>query len=175
MAATTMMSRDLSDYGVPPAIIGKLVTTAPDRMEWLMPSDLSLLGVTMLAAKPSTRRAAPAADQPGPNTPDSPQPETAFEQGLADRRQWETWFKSLLGEYKAGAEYWSGHRSLPKPGSCFGPAGQSLGDWSKGCVAAQQRLAPTDIRRRSEPDYRRGWNSYPRSAGNGWEANRAGG
>jgi hypothetical protein len=171
LMATTLMARDLAAYGVPPAIIGKLVTTEPGRMEWLVPSDLAQLGVTTLAAPPPVRREAPA---PG-LTGDTPDPGTAFQHGLADREQWETWFKSLLGEYQAGAEYWSGQRSLPKPGSCFGPAGQSLGDWTKGCIAARQRLAPTDIRRKSEPDYRRGWNSYRQSAGSGWGTNRTGG
>jgi hypothetical protein len=34
-----------------------------------------------------------------------------------------------------------------------------------GCVAAQQRLAPSDVRRKTEPDYRLGWNSSPEERG----------
>ena len=29
-----------------------------------------------------------------------------------------------------------------------------------GCEAAKLRLTPRDIKRKSDPDYRRGWNSY---------------
>jgi len=93
------------------------------------------------------------------------EPETeAYRQGAADRRAWETWFNQLTRDFRAGAEYWSGQRSLPKPGSCYGPAGQNLGDWTAGCIAAKRFLDPTDIHRRSEPDYRAGWNSYSPNA-----------
>lgn len=34
-AVTTMMARMANDLGVPPAVIGKMVTTLPDRMTWL--------------------------------------------------------------------------------------------------------------------------------------------
>lgn len=84
---------------------------------------------------------------------------SAFEQGLADRRGWEEWFSSLSGDYRAGAEYWAGQRSTPRPESCSGAAGQRLGEWISGCLAARERLASLDQRRRSEPEYRRGWNS----------------
>ncbi len=96
----------------------------------------------------------------GENGSVMPQSTTVFQQGLADRKQWETWFNSLTGDYHEGARFWSAQRSLPKPGSCFGPNGQSLGDWTAGCLAAQQRLAPADARRKSEAEYRQGWNSY---------------
>jgi hypothetical protein len=49
MAVTTVVARALSEYGVPPAIIGKMVATAPNRMEWLTPDDLASMGVTILA------------------------------------------------------------------------------------------------------------------------------
>jgi hypothetical protein len=29
-----------------------------------------------------------------------------------------------------------------------------------GCEAAKARLTPKDVKRKSDPDYRRGWNSY---------------
>jgi hypothetical protein len=81
---------------------------------------------------------------------------TPFQQGLADRQGWENWFVGLTGDYRAGAYYWSGQRSLPQPGSCTTLGG----DATAGCFAAQGRLASTDARRKSEPDYRLGWNSY---------------
>jgi hypothetical protein len=81
---------------------------------------------------------------------------TPFQQGLADRQKWEVWFASLSSEYRSGAYFWSGQRSLPQPQSC------SLlgGDATAGCLAAQARLAPSDARRKLEPDYRLGWNSF---------------
>jgi hypothetical protein len=85
----------------------------------------------------------------------------AFQQGAADRQQWENWFGSLTGEYRRGAEFWAGQRSLPHPGSCYGPNGQDQGDFTAGCVAAQTRLGPMDARRKSEPSYKAGFNSYP--------------
>lgn len=90
----------------------------------------------------------------------------AFQQGSADRQGWEDWFGRLTGDYRSGAAFWSGHRSIPNPGSCYGPAGQNLGDWTAGCVAAQQRLAVPDVRRKAEPDYWQGWNRLPTLAAN---------
>jgi hypothetical protein len=48
-AATTSMAREAGALGVPPAIIGKMTETAPQRMEWLLPSDLAAMGVTVVA------------------------------------------------------------------------------------------------------------------------------
>jgi len=83
----------------------------------------------------------------------------AFTQGLADRQACETWFAGLSGQYKAGAEFWAGQRSLPNPAGCYAAGGRDLGAWSEGCVAAQRLLGPSDARRKSEPEYRLGWNS----------------
>ena len=47
-------------------------------------------------------------------------------------------------------------RSIPHPGACIGtPA------FVAGCNQAKPRLAPCDILRKSEPDYKLGWNSFP--------------
>lgn len=110
--------------------------------------------------------AVPAAPQYyGSTTPPSlipgqPPKSRAFEEGLDDRRVWENWFGSLSGPFKDGAEYWSGQRSISKSGSCYGPGGQNLGDWTMGCLAAKRVLTPSDIRRKSEPEYRAGWNTF---------------
>jgi hypothetical protein len=85
---------------------------------------------------------------------------SAFDAGLADRRAYEEWFASLTGDFQKGAEYWAGQRSLTKPGSCFLADGSSAGEWTQGCLAAQRQLAPSDVRRKAEPDYRQGWNAY---------------
>jgi hypothetical protein len=46
---TTVSGEVLAQYGVPPAIIGKMVQTAPDSIEWLTPTDLASMGVLPLA------------------------------------------------------------------------------------------------------------------------------
>jgi hypothetical protein len=98
--------------------------------------------------------------QVNPSPPTSASP---FDAGLADRREFENWFVSLTGDFQKGAEYWAGHRSLPKPGSCYLADGTSAGEWTQGCLAAQRQLAPSDVRRKAEPNYRQGWNSYAAS------------
>ena len=40
MGFTTVFARVAAQYGVPPAIIGKMVQTEPGRMAWLTPNDL---------------------------------------------------------------------------------------------------------------------------------------
>ncbi len=83
----------------------------------------------------------------------------AYLDGQADKRSWNTWFGSLSGDYRDGAEYWASVRSNRKPGSCYGLRGERYGNWTAGCLAAQQRLNPSDRRRRAEREYRAGWNS----------------
>lgn len=85
---------------------------------------------------------------------------TAFQDGLRDRTAWERWFTGISGEFRDGAEYWAGQRSLSNPRSCYDVAGEHLGEWTAGCQAAKRFLTPTDVRRKSEPEYRAGWNSY---------------
>ena len=86
------------------------------------------------------------------------QPTVALLDGQRDRKDWELWFAGTAGQYRAGARYWTTQRSLAQPGSCSLP--KKPGEWTDGCIAAQQRLGPTDVRRHAEPEYRRGWNSY---------------
>ena len=170
MAVTTAMARNLGGLGVPPAIIGKLVQTPPGRATWLTPSDLASMSVTVLdeaSSAPSRSYASPSVNaptqyygSPSMTPPNEPASSRAYEQGLADRRAWEWWFGGLAGAFKDGAEYWAGERSNPQPGSCYGPAGQNLGDWTEGCLAAKRVLSPSDIRRKAEPEYRAGWRGY---------------
>lgn len=79
-----------------------------------------------------------------------------FDQGLQDRTAWEQWFNGLRGDYKTGAFYWAGQRSLPHPGSCQ----QMDADFYRGCTDAKVKLATTDALRKTEPGYKAGWNSY---------------
>jgi hypothetical protein len=76
--------------------------------------------------------------------------------GQQDRGSWEQWFNNLQGDYKTGAFFWASQRSLPKPGSCS----QMNSDFYAGCTAAKTRLASTDVLRKSEPDYKAGWNTW---------------
>jgi hypothetical protein len=93
----------------------------------------------------------------------APTPVAANAQGVADRQAWEAWFASKSGGYRSGALYWSGQRSLAKPGAC---TTLKTEDGKNGCLAAKAMLDPFDARRKTEPDYRLGWNSVaaPRSA-----------
>ena len=92
--------------------------------------------------------------------PPEPTKVTAFQDGLHDRTAWERWFAGISGEFRDGAEYWAGQRSLPGPRTCSGAAGEHLSEWTAGCLAAKRFLTPTDARRKFEPEYRAGWNSY---------------
>ena len=85
--------------------------------------------------------------------------ENPFQRGLMDRTELEQWVAAQSADFRQGAEWWAGRRSLPNPGSCNGPAATSQ-DFVFGCEAAKTRLTPIDIMRKSDPEYRRGWNSY---------------
>ena len=100
-AITTLMARAASDYGVPASIIGKMVTTPPDKMAWLTPEDLKAMGAQSIytqsaayrpgsrlrpgsgpAPTPPTPAAAPAPAAPPPSAaPDSPAPAAPARQG----------------------------------------------------------------------------------------------
>lgn len=89
----------------------------------------------------------------------SAQNEAPYSAGVADRSTYENWFAGLSGGYKTGVDFWVYHRSLPGQDTCFANGMSRRSDWMYGCLAAQQRMSPWDVRRNSEPDYRLGWNS----------------
>lgn len=113
------------------------------------------------AEPPAPRQAAPAPrrdDAEGENTParlvaHEPQ---AFRDGLRDRDAYEAWFGRLEGPRRDGALFWARNRSLPRPPPC--PADDPA--FLEACQEAQRRLTPSDQRRREDPEYRRGWNSF---------------
>lgn len=182
-AVTTQMARKAADFGVPPTIIGKMVTTTAGGMAWLSQDDLRSMDVELV----NTRRAsyepgsplrpgvAPAASTgPGPTSGPAPQistgpqaasagtvpPAVASPTFLAGRRarmDYEAWFSSVSGDVRAGAEWWAGVRSHAPRDHITCETGTPL--WIVGCKQAQTLLAPTDNRRRAEPDFRAGWNS----------------
>src|SRR5579859_2249588 len=89
----------------------------------------------------------------------APQASSAYRDGQADRQAWETWFAAQTGDARNGAYYWSGQRSLPKPGACNTSPPSTGPEWTEGCFAAQRKLATSDARRKTEPEYRSGWNN----------------
>ena len=91
------------------------------------------------------------AQQPDTNSPEA--------QGHVDRVSFETWIGSLNGDQRRGAEFWVQERSKPKAVSCLATDGSSVPEFVAGCQKAQSRLALPDVRRRTEPDYRNGWNA----------------
>jgi hypothetical protein len=108
-------------------------------------------------ASPATQAALPS---PAPSSSPAPAEHAAkgpFEQGIADREAWESWFAGLNGDYRRGASYWSGQRSLAHPGPCKALGGEA----TAGCEAAKLRLDPSDARRKTDRDYRFGWNVDP--------------
>ena len=79
--------------------------------------------------------------------------------GLADRQTWEKWFASLSGDEREGAAWWAAHRSLPFHGPCGSARDNPTADWTAGCLNAEQMLEPFDRLRKTDPQYRLGWNS----------------
>lgn len=109
--------------------------------------------------KATVRQIAGGKASPGANAQDRASLESAsFYQAHADRLAFDAWFAGLADDARLGAESWASRRSLRTPGNCEPPQGRST-QWSVGCTAARQKLGAFDARRKSEPDYRRGWNS----------------
>jgi clan AA aspartic protease (TIGR02281 family) len=88
-----------------------------------------------------------------------------YDKGVADRAAWEKWFQEQSGSYRAGAEYWAGERSNPRPGNCSPPVSDQL--FTMGCEAAKIRLTPSDVLRKSDAEFKRGWQVYEGQPGDG--------
>jgi hypothetical protein len=87
--------------------------------------------------------------------------QSMFDQGSQARGQWEQWFNSLPGgDYKTGAFFWASQRSLPNPQTCK----QMNDEFYKGCTEAKLKLAPSDALRKTEPDFKTGWNAWTANA-----------
>jgi hypothetical protein len=96
---------------------------------------------------PSTLPAPAATAAVAPSAP-------SFQRGHADRQSWENWISPAVGDYRSGALWWAAHRSVPNRGC------QSLsGAANQGCIDAKAVLDPFDANRKSDPDYKAGWNS----------------
>jgi hypothetical protein len=163
MALTTAMARAARELGAPDSVVGRMVTTPPDQMAWLTRQEVAAMRIQIVPSAPSERRAEPerrpsppavAAPTPPPQT--RQQPQSSFERGLADRTTWESWVMGTQGQMRAGAEFWAANRSRPNPPTCNNPDP----GFNYGCEAAKIQLARYDALRRSDPEYRAGWNAY---------------
>ncbi|HEY4040386.1 MAG TPA: hypothetical protein VGM32_00915 [Rhodopila sp.] len=72
-----------------------------------------------------------------------PKPGPSFAQGVADRKVADSWHK------------------LAPPGLCSGQLGPGQEDVKSACAKAEALLAQFDQHRRTDAEYRRGWNSIP--------------
>jgi hypothetical protein len=182
LAVTTLMARDARDLGVPPAIVGKMVETTPGRVEWLSPEDLRSMKVTLfegdltsalhqqqtqtVASAAVAPPVAPAATTVQPRLPASPNGATGemltgAALGRADRWNIEDWIAGLRGEYRDGAEFARTRFPETRPADCYGPNNVNRGDFTLGCMVAQQRLSLIVQRIRADQDYASGWNTVP--------------
>lgn len=171
-AVTTLMARKAAELGVPSDIIGRMVTTPPDRMAWLTPAELEEMHVEIVEDDTNTYRpgsplrpgqpaasvAAPTSSQlaPSPSRTRSP----AYAQGKSDRAKYQAWFDAQEGDNRTGASWWEAHRSQAVQLHLTCSTLASTPSFVQGCSSAQTMLAQADRRRLVEPDYRAGWNSF---------------
>ena len=79
-------------------------------------------------------------------------------QGHADRQGFEQWIQSLPPDQRRGADFWAQERSKPRPQPCAARGKAEPPEFTAGCNDARSRLAGFDVRRKTEADYRVGWN-----------------
>lgn len=119
---------------------------------------LALLGL-MFALLPHSHTPA----QPTYSGPSYSSSGSSYDQGAADWRALKSWFATQSGDSLAGANWWSSNRSRPNQGCSdasdeYGSTTDAKLLFFSGCRAAQNWLAPIDARRRSDPQYRSGFN-----------------
>jgi hypothetical protein len=147
------VSSDLST--AKPVDTTKLRPNPKPELSTVAPSTRPTSAVYVQPTAPMSPQTATTYVQPSNPTPSTVAPSPMFQKGLSDRTALEQWVASLSTDYRAGAEYWAGQRSLTHPGTCYGvPA------FTAGCEASKTRLTPADALRKSEPDYKLGWNAY---------------
>jgi len=154
MAETTRMAREAAALGVPPSVIGKMVETSSARVTWLEPQDLAAMKVVIyqgdLLEALHQQKPAPTA------APYGPSPDAAA--GGLDHRAWDAWLAGLRGAYRDGAVFAQSQGADVQPPSCYGPGNVNRGDFTQGCLVAQQRLAGILAKSRASTDYAQGWN-----------------
>ena len=173
MAMTTVMARTAADLGVPDAIVGRMIRTPPGAIAWLSNAELASMGAVNLdadtgpAKPPPMASVSPPAPAPAPPAVALAQPvrpgsvpadssSASYQRGLSERSTWELWFAGLSGDYRDGAEFWTGERSKPRPRNC----NATVADYTRGCLEAKRLLTASDYLRKNDPQYWWGWNSY---------------
>ena len=82
MPLTMMMAREASNFGVPPDVIGRMVTTKPSDMAWLTAGELREMDVRLIETSAPGSGAetptgpAPESVAPTPRSDDAPQPQS---------------------------------------------------------------------------------------------------
>ncbi len=154
----------------PSIIVGDSVQIVSTRPTIMYVSDLMLngaqAGTIVLGAncviKSNSGSIMPPSDNNSGNSGKSGSTwQAARKDGLAARDAYEAWLAGLVGDTRAGADYWAAHRSLSRPGTCQSTdADVNNVSFRSGCENAKRILAPSDVRRKSEPAFRLGWNSF---------------
>jgi hypothetical protein len=102
------------------------------------------LALTGIAQAEATQPAPMQAAQAQTAAPAAARPSgSSFADGAADRKVAGTWEK------------------LAPPGLCQGPFESGQQDYKSACAMAEKLLTQFNQRRRTNPEYRRGWNSVP--------------
>ena len=170
LAGTARMAKDAAALGIPSALIGKMVQTAPGRVEWLTHADLGSMNVSVF--DDDTPTAVHRMNMIGARQIDRALPVALpkaavpldFAAGLEDRRDWDVWLAGLRGPFRDGAVSAQVQIGSRQPGSCSRPDAANPGDFASGCEAALRRLAPIIVRLRGNADYTAGWNSVSQPA-----------
>jgi ATP-dependent protease ClpP protease subunit len=176
MAMNVIIARSLQGFGIPSSILGEMIVTPPDGIYKLTRQDITSMGAQDIAVLETLPAPGPALAFTFPGNPSTPSTANDFQIGLAARTAFQEWLVGLqhhdandLG-YQEGALWWTANRSVPNPG-CEGKLGDLVvpdelngelrrDNFLKGCRAAKVWLDPTDTRRKTSPEYRKGWNSY---------------
>lgn len=83
----------------------------------------------------------------------------SFDKGLEDRKLWDQWFNNLRDSCKDGAAFWASQRSKRNRSSCATAKGSADRYFKRCCMEARGKLDPIDKLRKSDKNYRNGWNS----------------
>ncbi len=130
LGVTTLMAREAALYGVPAAITGRMVTTAPGQMAWLSRQELKSMGARIGPSQTTT------ADRvrPGSDVDRKSDWTRGFEQGQAAGGGGSCAAPAGVGnaaDFELGC--WSGQRSggarVAGPGA---PAAGEPSDWTRG-------------------------------------------
>ena len=179
-AVTTKIAHKAMELNVPLAIVAILEATPADDMAWLSRDDLESMNVGLVntrvaeyepnsafwfgANKAGASNAASALlTSTGPSKAEAvrdsspPNSNPVITAGRQARIDYEAWFSGLKGDIRSGAEWWAGVRSHASRDRLTCETGTPLS--VTGCKQAQTILSPSDDRRRTEPDFRAGWNS----------------